>query len=42
MGWGKTAVEMAILPRELITKGMTLGFGVAPREEVEYTKPGFF
>jgi 6,7-dimethyl-8-ribityllumazine synthase len=40
--WGKTAVEMAILPRESFTKGTTLGFGVAPREGVEKTKPGFF
>ncbi len=39
--WGKTAVEIAILPRELFTKGATLGFGVAPREGVEKTKPGF-
>jgi 6,7-dimethyl-8-ribityllumazine synthase len=40
--WGKTAVEMAILPRELFMKGTMLGFGVVPREGVEKTKPGFF
>ena len=52
--WGKTAVEMAILRREAFAKGGTttggvkvkdmekLGFGVAPREGVEKTKPGFF
>ena len=49
--WGKTAVEMAILRREAFAKGTQpgkvkdmekLGFGVAPREGVEKTKPGFF
>jgi 6,7-dimethyl-8-ribityllumazine synthase len=50
--WGKTAVEMAILRREAFAKGTStagkvkdmekLGFGVAPREGVEKTKPGFF
>jgi hypothetical protein len=42
MYWGKTAVEMAILPKESFTKGTMLGFGIAPREGVKKTKPGFF
>ena len=52
--WGKTAVEMAILRREAFAKGSNankenkvkdmekLGFGTAPSEGADKSKPGFF